>query len=101
VTKTELGAFLRKPGHRNFKKCHDQFMRNFIFGIDKKFNVKRPAKYIVDKNSPTKNSDIYRKSKSKFANPKSESGKKVFVNPRTASGKKKNDKKTLSRKPSK
>lgn len=33
VTKGELGAFLRKEGHRNYKPCGDNFTRNFLKGL--------------------------------------------------------------------
>jgi uncharacterized protein YehS (DUF1456 family) len=82
VTKSELGSFLRKPDHRNYKKCHDQFLRNFLLGIDKKFNVKRPAKYVVDKEAAKVNSGIYQKSASKFSKDKL----KVDSNLKTAAG---------------
>ena len=75
VTKSEVGSFLRKPDHRNYKKCHDQFLRNFLLGIDKKFNVKRPAKYVVDKEAERVNSGIYQKSVSKFSQVKPSAGK--------------------------
>ncbi|TQV88356.1 DUF1456 family protein [Aliikangiella coralliicola] len=96
ITKAELGAFLRKPDHKNFRRCKDQFLRNFLLGIDKKFNVKRPEKYIVNKEAAQKNSHIYKKSAQKFA--KSEGKKKVFVNPNVKPPAKKVSESTLSRK---
>ncbi|WP_430727541.1 DUF1456 family protein [Vagococcus allomyrinae] len=33
VTESELGAILRKEGHRNYQMCGDNFARNFIKGI--------------------------------------------------------------------
>ena len=33
VSKSELGALFRKAGHRNYKECGDQFLRNFIRGL--------------------------------------------------------------------
>ena len=99
VTKTELGAFLRKPDHKHFRKCKDQFLRNFLLGIDKKFNVKRPEKYIVNKEAAEKNSHIYQKSTKKFAQSKSTEGnKKIFVNPNVKPPVKKVSESTLSRK---
>lgn len=32
-TKGELGAILRKEGHRNFKPCGDKYARNFLKGL--------------------------------------------------------------------
>ena len=33
VTKTELGALFRKPGHNNYRPCGDQLLRNFLKGL--------------------------------------------------------------------
>lgn len=33
VTKGELGAILRKEGHKNFKQCGDRYARNFLKGL--------------------------------------------------------------------
>jgi uncharacterized protein YehS (DUF1456 family) len=33
VSKTELGAFFRRPDHRNYRDCGDQFLRNFLKGL--------------------------------------------------------------------
>jgi uncharacterized protein YehS (DUF1456 family) len=30
VSKAELGAFCRRPDHRNFRVCKDQFLRNLL-----------------------------------------------------------------------
>jgi uncharacterized protein YehS (DUF1456 family) len=33
VSKPELSAFFRKKGHKHYKKCQDQMLRNFPHGI--------------------------------------------------------------------
>lgn len=33
VSKSELSALFRKPGHRNFKPCRDQLLRKFLTGL--------------------------------------------------------------------
>ena len=33
ISKTELGAFFRRPDHRNYRECGDQFLRNFLKGL--------------------------------------------------------------------
>lgn len=33
VSKGELGAIMRKPGHRNYKECGDNFTRKFLKGL--------------------------------------------------------------------
>lgn len=37
VSKHEINAFFRKPDQRQFRKCLDQFLRNFIFGLKVKY----------------------------------------------------------------
>jgi uncharacterized protein YehS (DUF1456 family) len=33
ISKTEMTAFFRKPDHRNYKECGDQFLRRFLDGL--------------------------------------------------------------------
>ncbi|WP_413465998.1 DUF1456 family protein [Metabacillus litoralis] len=33
ITKSELGALLRKEGHKNYKECGDKYARNFLKGL--------------------------------------------------------------------
>ena len=33
VSKPELSAFFRQPGHKNFRLCGDQLLRNFLKGL--------------------------------------------------------------------
>lgn len=33
VSKAELGAFCRRPDHRNYRECKDQFLRNLLKGM--------------------------------------------------------------------
>lgn len=37
VSKGELGAVLRKQGHRNYKECGDRYVRNFLKGLAIKY----------------------------------------------------------------
>jgi uncharacterized protein YehS (DUF1456 family) len=37
VTKGELGALLRKKGHKHYKECGDNFARNFLKGLAIKY----------------------------------------------------------------
>ena len=41
ISKPELSAFFRKPDHKHYRKCQDQFLRNFLYGMDLKYNKKR------------------------------------------------------------
>lgn len=33
IGKPELSAFFRRPDHRHFRECQDQFLRNFLKGM--------------------------------------------------------------------
>ncbi len=33
MTKGELGSFFRRPDHRNYRECGDQFLRNILKGL--------------------------------------------------------------------
>jgi len=37
VSKHELSAFFRKPGHKHYRECKDQILRNFIKGLQLKY----------------------------------------------------------------
>lgn len=37
LTKSELGAVLRKEGHRNYKPCGDRYARNFLNGLKMRY----------------------------------------------------------------
>jgi uncharacterized protein YehS (DUF1456 family) len=36
ISKHELSAFFRKPGHRHYRNCKDQVLRNFLNGLQMK-----------------------------------------------------------------
>ncbi len=36
VSKPELSAFFRKPGHKHYRPCKDQILRNFLTGLQLK-----------------------------------------------------------------
>lgn len=33
ISKPELSALFRKPGHKNYRECQDQILRNFLKGL--------------------------------------------------------------------
>ena len=41
LSKHELSAFFRKPGHKHYRECKDQILRNFLKGVQLKY---RPDK---------------------------------------------------------
>ena len=40
MSEHELSAFFRKPGHKHYRKCKDQILRNFLQGIQQKYRPK-------------------------------------------------------------
>lgn len=37
ISKHELSAFFRKPGHKHYRECKDQILRNFLKGAQLKY----------------------------------------------------------------
>lgn len=37
ISKHELSAFFRKPGHKHYRECKDQILRNFLQGVQLKY----------------------------------------------------------------
>jgi len=37
ISKHELSAFFRRPGQKHYRECKDQFLRNFLYGMQKKY----------------------------------------------------------------
>jgi len=37
ISKHELSAFFRKPGHKHYRECKDQILRNFLKGLQIKY----------------------------------------------------------------
>ena len=37
ISEHELSAFFRKPGHKHYRPCRDQILRNFLKGIQLKY----------------------------------------------------------------
>ena len=43
ASKHELSAFFRRPGHKHYRDCNDQMLRNFLKGVQLKYRVDSPA----------------------------------------------------------
>lgn len=37
ISKSELSAFFRKPGHKHYRECKNQILRNFLKGVQLKY----------------------------------------------------------------
>ncbi|MCK5478576.1 MAG: DUF1456 family protein [Methylococcales bacterium] len=46
ISKHELSAFFRKPGHKNYRECKDQILRNFLYGMELKYRAKTPLESV-------------------------------------------------------
>ncbi len=44
ISKHELSAFFRKPDHQHYRLCKDQFLRNFLQGLQLKYASDRLSK---------------------------------------------------------
>jgi len=44
LSKHELSAFFRKPGHKHYRECKDQILRNFLQGMQLKYRQKKNLK---------------------------------------------------------
>ncbi len=40
MSKPELSAFFRKPGHKHYRECQNQILRNFLHGVQIKYRHK-------------------------------------------------------------
>jgi len=43
ISKHELSAFFRKPGHKHYRECKDQILRNFLKGLQIKYRDSRAS----------------------------------------------------------
>lgn len=43
VSKHELSSFFRNPSQRQYRKCNDQFLRNFLYGLQIKYRNNKNA----------------------------------------------------------
>ncbi len=37
ISKHELSAFFRRPGHKHYRECQDQILRNFLTGVQRTY----------------------------------------------------------------
>jgi uncharacterized protein YehS (DUF1456 family) len=43
VSKPELSALFRKPGHKNYRECQDQILRHFLKGLQLEHRAEVPS----------------------------------------------------------
>lgn len=44
ISKHELSAFFRRPDHKHFRACKDQMLRNFLMGLQLKYQPKSQSR---------------------------------------------------------
>ncbi len=49
MSKHELSAFFRKPGHNHYRACMDQILRNFLKGLQIKYRSEKNTKNAAPK----------------------------------------------------
>jgi uncharacterized protein YehS (DUF1456 family) len=52
ISKYELSALFRKEGHKNYKECGDQILRNFLRGLTEKYRAKTNVKDEPEEKKP-------------------------------------------------
>ncbi|MBA6234226.1 MULTISPECIES: YehS family protein [unclassified Colwellia] len=100
MTKPELSAFFRKPDHKHYRECKDQFLRNFIQAIDTKYHVNRPEKFTPKRAVEAVKKPELPKKDYQAAKPKVS---KIYINPNATKATDNDDKpkrKVLKLKPS-
>ncbi len=55
MSKHELSAFFRKVGHKHYRECKDQILRNFIKGLQLKYRANNDKKPDFEWESVSKN----------------------------------------------
>jgi uncharacterized protein YehS (DUF1456 family) len=53
MSKHELSAFFRKPGHKHYRECKDQILRNFLNGLQLKYRDKTDLKPVFEWKQPS------------------------------------------------
>ncbi len=48
ISNHELSAFFRKKGHKHYRQCQDQVLRNFLSGMQEKYRPNTEKKAIPD-----------------------------------------------------
>lgn len=43
ISKSEISAFFRKPDHRNYRECGNQFLRNMLTGLTLKYRSSKKS----------------------------------------------------------
>lgn len=100
ISKGELSAFFRKPDHQHYRVCKDQFLRNFLKGIDSKHHVNRPEKFKPKKAEVVSEGSNLPEDRNNSYNSATPKASKIYVNPNKKQViKAEGDRKTLKLKP--
>lgn len=86
ISKAELSALFRKPDHKHYRVCKDQFLRNFLTALQNNLTnskiVKHVEKIETDEQTITKSTSPKSKGKDKRVNQKKNIEKTLYINPK-------------------
>lgn len=68
ISKHELSALFRKPGHKHYRDCKDQLLRNFLQGLQQQYRPAEPAEIQAESQAESQtekrvNSPLYGRAK--------------------------------------
>ncbi len=84
ISKHELSAFFRKPGHKHYRECKDQILRNFLHGLQVKYRSDAVDTKSQKKAEPLKTLKLSKKT-TEEAKPKSKSDFQWKPRPKSSS----------------
>lgn len=61
-SKHELTALFRKPGHKHYRRCEDQVLRNFLKGLQLRFRDEEPPQIQAQPPAQTQTHDVWKRS---------------------------------------
>jgi len=61
-SKHELTALFRKPGHKHYRRCEDQLLRNFLKGLQLRFRDEEPLQIQAQPPAQTQTHDVWKRS---------------------------------------
>lgn len=95
IGKSELSAFFRKPEHKHYRSCKEQFLRHFINGLQAKLSSEHQAK--VKPANKSFNNDKKSSNVGKLSTEKAgKTTKQIYINPNAKSKPQESDKGSTS-----
>lgn len=60
-SKHELTALFRKPGHKHYRRCEDQVLRNFLKGLQQRFRDDETPRILAESAAQTQAHDVWKR----------------------------------------